>query len=490
MGFPTSGSRSNQFNGYVIGRRWREYRGFVDDTWQISPQLTLDLGLAYDVTTPPTEVADRQANFDAATGKFLIPGSNSGSTAGVKTDYGDIQPRIGFAWSPRGSKATVLRGGYGIFYDVSGNGGVQGLYLNPPYTSELGFTSNNIVPVRTLQTGFAPVAPPVPETYTGNLVLYQLDYQQGLVQQWNLNVQRELPSSVILTVAYAGTRGTHIQDKGFNTNTAPVGPGFNTAARRPFPQYNNFNAILSRGDVNYHSLQVKSEKRLSHGLYFLLSYTYSKSLNNGLTQNVGVNTGIKYYPLLVPPNSDKGLADTDIRHLLSVSYIYDLPFGRGRAYLSNLHGIGQAVLGDWQLNGITRFRTGYPLSMSTSVNQSGTALGNRPNRICDGGLDSGDQTVDRFFDTTCFVTPATGTLGNAARTTLTGPRQVNFDFSLFKTFRIREGSDIQFRTEFFNIFNHAQFDLPGTTVGAANFGKVQATINTSRQIQFALKFRF
>ncbi len=491
MGLPTTGGRSDQFDGWIIGRRWREYRGYLEDTWKARPNLTLNLGLAYDVTTPHTEVANRGSNFDFGTGKFLIPGVNTDDAAGVQTDTNNFQPRFGFAWSPRGSKSTTIRGGYGIFYDVSAVGGVQGLYQNPPFAFEYGFTSDNITPVRTLATGFPVVQRPALDTYSGNIILTQLDYVQGLVQQWNLNVQRELPGSMVLTLAYAGTRGTHLQDKGFNLNTATPGPGSNPRARRPYPQYNNFNSILSRGDVNYQSFQVKGEKRMSHGFYYLLSYTWSKSLTNGLSQNVGVGTGIKYFPLalsIAGKNADKAMADTDIRHSFTLSYLYDLPFGRGRAFLNNLQGVSQAILGNWQVNGITRLRTGFPLHPSMSVSQSGTAFGNRPDRICDGTLDN--PTPAKFFNTSCFVVPAAGVLGNSARSLLSGPGQVNFDFSVFKTFSIREGSDLQFRTEFFNIFNTAQFDFPGLAVGAANFGVLQATINSSRQVQFALKFRF
>ncbi len=495
MGLPASGTHDYFFNGYMIGRRWKEFRGFFEDAWRVSPNLTLNVGLAYAVATPQTEAGNRFTNFDFATGQFLVAGKNGVSASGnVNTAWMGLQPRLGFAWSPHGSRKTSIRGGYGIFGDVSDEGGIPGLYQNPPNAYGYAFTGDNtnIPSTRALSQGFAPVsaAPPF-ANYRGNLYLAQLDFVQGMVQQWNVNVQREIPGAIVLTVAYGGTRGSHLQTKGFNLNTATPGPGNNPASRRPYPQFTNINAILSRGTVRYDSLQVKAEKRLSHGLYSLLSYTYAKSITNGPAQTLGNGMGIKYFPLsqsIVPKNSDKGLADTDLRHNVTLSWIYNLPFGRDRAFLRNASKPAQTILGNWQLNGITRLRSGFPLMMFMSTNQSGTQFGNRPNRICDGALPN--PTPTKFFDTSCFVAPPVGVLGNSARTVLSGPGQVNFDFSIFKTIPIRESMDVQFRTEFFNILNTAQFDQPGVAAGSATFGQVQATINTARLIQFALKLRF
>ena len=291
-----------------------------------------------------------------------------------------FEPRLGVSWSPGESKKLAIRAGYGVFHDVSGNGGVQGLVYNPPFVSELGFTSDSITPVRTLQTGF-PVSPrPNPATYPGNLYLNELDQPQGTIQMWNLNVQQEFLRGTVWTVAYAGTRGRNIQSKGWNLNSAPPGPGFNTASRRPYPQYNTFNAILGRGEIDYKSLQFKAEKRFTQGSYLLVGYTWGKALTNGAGQNVGVGQGVRYYPYEPFPDADLGRSDTDIRHAFNLSYIAALPFGHGQRWMSSASGVKQALLGDWQLNGIIRARTGLPLAMSLASNQNGTALGNRPDQ--------------------------------------------------------------------------------------------------------------
>jgi len=493
LGLPASGVHSNQFQGWVVGRRWKEYRGFVEDDWKARSSLTLNMGLAYDVTTPMKEAHNRQANFDPATGQLLIPGVNSDANAGVATDWSDIQPRFGFAWSPRSSVKTVIRGGYGIFYDVSGVGGVQGLYQNPPFAADLSYTADDINIQHTLATGFPVLTTgPTLATYTGNLVIQQRDFKQGRVMQWNLNIERQLPGNIVFTVAYAGTRGVDLQDKGINTNTATPGPGVNPAARRPFPQFNNFNYITSRGMLRYDGLQLHAEKKTSHGVYFLANYTYSKAFTNGLSQNLGSAKGVLYYPLAVYPKEDKALSDTDLTHNFTFSSIYELPFGKGRALLSNSNNFVSAIVSGWETSLIERLRTGFPLFFSVASNQSGTAVGNRPIMTCNPAMStSGALTVSEFFNTACLAAPPVGVLSQTPRSIGFGPGLANTDFSVVRNIPLSwENTSLQFRAEFFNLFNTPQFDQPNTTFGNANFGKIISTVNNPRQIQFALKLVF
>jgi hypothetical protein len=489
LGYPTSGGRNDDLNGSVRGRRWKEYRTFVQDDWTVTKSLTLNIGLAYDVTTPVSEAHDRFSNLIYGTGQVLVAGQNSGSTIGVNTDWSGIEPRFGFAWNPFADKKTVFRGGYGIFHDVGAQGGTTGPYQNPPYANAYAFTADNITPVRTLSTGFPANNQPIAlSAYTGDWHAWDPNFKLGRVQQWNFNIQRELPGSAVITVAYAGTHGTRLMEKNFNFNTAPPGPYTNPRNLRPYPQYNNTLITDSHGWLRYDSLQVKAERRAARGLYLLAAYTYSKAYTNGLSQEITGDPGQIFYPLNPYPNADKGLASTDLRNNFTLSYLYQLPFGKGQKYFSTLNGFGQALIGGWQVNGITILHTGFPLGMTTATNQSGTGVGNRPNHVCDGKLS--DPTIAEWFNVNCFTAPAPGTLGNAARTTLYGPGQVNFDTSVFKPFKVTETSNLQFRAEFFNIANHAQFAVPATTFGAVTFGKITSTVNTARQIQFALKYIF
>jgi hypothetical protein len=478
LGLPASGGRNDQLNGSVKGRRWKEFRGFIDDSWRVNSSLTMTLGLAYMVTTPQVENHDRFSNFDFYTGETFV-----GGTVGVKTDWSNIQPRIGFAWSPRESTNTVIRGGYGIYHDVSAMGGSTGPYQNPPYANAYSFTSDNITPVRTLATGFPDNSQPVdPANYRGDWTTIDPDFKQGRVQQWSLNVERKLPFSTIASIAYAGSYADRLFDKSRNLNTATPGPGFNPAARRPYPQLQGVIAALSRGWMKYNSMQVRVERRSAGGFYLLGSYTYAKALTNGVS-GFGGDPGIVYFPVVTDDDIDVGSANTDLRHNFSLSALYQLPIGSGERFLGNLKGLPQAILGGWSINTIFVAQTGYPLGMTMSSSQSGTAFGNRPDRVCDGKLD--DPTVQRWFDTSCFVAPAPGVLGNAARTTLFGPGRWNADVALSKTF-----DRFQFRAEIFNVFNTAQFAAPGTAVGAPNFGVIQSTVKSPRQIQFALKYVF
>jgi hypothetical protein len=478
LGLPASGGRNDQLQGSVKGRRWKEFRGFVDDSWRVNSSLTMTLGLAYMVTTPQTEVHDRFSNFDFYTGDIFV-----GGTVGVKTDWSNIQPRIGFAWSPRQSTVSVLRGGYGIYHDVSAMGGSTGPYQNPPFANAYAFTSDNITPVRTLATGFPDNSEPVdPANYNGVWTTIDPNFKQGRVQQWSLNYERKLPWSTVASVAYAGSYADRLFDKSRNLNTATPGPGFNPASRRPYPQLQAVIAALSRGWMKYNSLQMRVERRSGRGSYVLGSYTYAKALTNGVS-GFGGDPGVVYFPVVTDDDADVGSANTDLRHNFSLSALYQLPIGNGERFLGGLTGLPQAILGRWSVNAILVAHSGYPLGMSMSSNQSGTAFGNRPDRVCDGKLD--DPTVERWFDTSCFVAPAPGTLGNAARTTLFGPGRWNADVAVSKKFH-----QFQFRAEIFNVFNNAQFAAPGTVVGSPTFGVIQSTVKSSRQIQFALKYVF
>ncbi len=472
LGLPASGGRNDQLEGSVKGRRWKEFRGFIDDSWRMSDALTLTMGLAYMVTTPQSEAHDRFANFDFYTGETFV-----GGTVGVKTDWSNIQPRLGFAWTPGGAANTVLRGGYGIYHDVSAMGGSTGPYQNPPYANAYAFVSDNITPVRTLATGFPANNQPVdPADYRGDWTTIDPNSKQGRIQQWSINVEQQLPFEAIGSIAYAGTYGDRLFDKTRNLNTATPGPGFNPAARRTYPQLQAVNAALSRGWMKYNSLQMRLERRTTRGLYLLGAYTWAKATTNGVS-GFGGDPGIVYYPVVTDDDVDAGSANTDLRHNFTLSTLYQLP------WFSETGGLTGAVLGDWSVNLIFVAHSGYPLGMSMANNQSGTAFGNRPDRVCDGALD--DPSVQRWFDTSCFVAPAVGVLGNAERTTLFGPGRWNADMALSKRF-----GGFQFRAEIFNVFNNAQFAAPNTVVGSPTFGQITSTVKGSRQVQLALKYIF
>jgi Carboxypeptidase regulatory-like domain len=519
LGLPSQGTKNEALEGPETGRRWTVYRPYIEDDWKVTPNLTVNLGLAWNAQTPMTEVGNRFTNFnyaaavqDGATGPnpavnpaafFLIAGQNASNSAGVKFDATEWEPRIGLAWSPFGSRKWAVRSGYAIYHEGGWNQGAQGLQNNLPTFGTFSFFNDNINPgtARTVSDGFDTlVENKDPASFVGTSVgLQPLNFKLGRVQQWNATVEHQLPGNILLTVAYAGERSAHLLASNFNINTAPPNTvGNNPAQLRPFPEYNSFDYFVDHGLARYDGLQFKAEtKNLEHGLYFLVAYTYAKAFDNGLSDTAATPGGVVYYPLDVPHNADKGPSEITPMNYFTASTVYSLPFGRGQRFGANFHGFTQGLLGDWQVNAIARINSGFPLFISV-VNNSGTALGgnrpgqNRPDRICGGGLPSGQQTVDEFFNTSCFVQPAPGVLGDSARAPLYGPDFVNFDFSAFKDFPIplRENMKLQFRSEFFNIFNHPQFAQPGSELEAPGFGQITSTVGNPRLIQFALKFIF
>ena len=357
MGLLGLSEHDQTFNGPVSGRRWKIFRPFVQDDWRITKDLTLNLGIAWDLTTPISEADGRLANYLPDTNELQI--ANQGgvsSSAGIKMNKTAFEPRIGLAWKVLGSEKTAVRAGYSIYHDSAWSMGAQGLWQNPPFFAEsdgfgpagcafatsycatvlgqtpLGISMSNGFPIFT--------APPTLSTFTGTLFTQPTDFHLGMVQQFNANVERQLPGNVVLTAGYAGSRGRHILVAGNNLNT--FGPGGCVAGGSytigcnadgsPFiPPYAASNAMLLFGDIGktqYDSLQIKAEtKTPKYGLYALFSYTYSKTYDNGLTDGLGSLTSAPYFPLPNWENLDWGLSQINLNNNFTGSVIYDLPFG-------------------------------------------------------------------------------------------------------------------------------------------------------------------
>jgi len=544
------------FEGATTGRRWKMFRPFVQDDWRISNNLTVNLGVAWALVTPITEAHNRQANFDFATQQFLVAGnipftgctncSRSDSSIGVQFDKTAIEPRIGFSWKPFGLQNTVVRAGYAIYHDSAWSQGAQGTWQNPPYYAEVdqfNYFPSNPCPFGNAQALLGPTqncglrygftqpnlqpftAPPNPDAFTGTIQSQNLNFKQGMVQQFNLDIERQLPGNVVLTAGYAGSRSTHILFDGLNLNIAspgacaggptPVagytfgcGPG---GAYLPAPYQSEFTTvanITSGGRAQYDSLQIKAEtKSARHGLYALIGYTWARTFDSGMPDGDGTFPGAIYWPLPGTRRSDWGLSQINLNDQFTASVLYELPFGRGKRFGGDWGAVPNAALGGWQVNVIERATSGFPLFVvdSNNGNFSGSEVNfqwngsslNRPNQVCN--PNTSHHTVQEWFNTSCFVSVTnlglTGELGNASRTPVSGPDFVNTDFSAFKNFKIREKYGLEFRAEIFNLFNHSQFYLGGGSTGmqdvsGANFGAVTGTVNNPRLVQFALRLDF
>jgi hypothetical protein len=517
------------FNGPVTGRRWKIYRPFVEDDWRVTPALILNLGVAYDMTTPISEADGRLANYVPATGKLLVANQNGVSaSAGVNMDWTAVEPRIGATWKVMGSDKTVLRAGYAFYHDSAWSQGAQGLWQNPPFLGEsdafasagcafatsycatmLGQSPSGI----NLSDGFQAIpSPPTVDTFTGSFYTQPTDFKLGRVQQFNANIERQLVGNLVLTAGYAGSRGTHVLVAGNDLNTASPNAcgtvpsytiGCNPDGSAYIPPYSTFDTISLFGDVgktNYDSLQIKGEtKTPKYGLYALLAYTYSHTYDNGLSDGLGSLLSAPYFPLPNWQHLDWGLSQIALDHSFTGSVIYDLPFGKGKAFGSDWNGATNFLLGNWQVTVIERISSGFPVPLIDSNNQSGSFFQNggngnnwnRPDRIASCDPYSADHGKNQWVNAACFVAPPVDQLGNASRVPVTGPGFVNTDFSVIKQFALpwRE-MGLNFRAEFFNLFNHPQFGSPVNDVSAIGFGSVNSTVNNPRLVQFALKLSF
>jgi hypothetical protein len=547
------------FLGATTGRRWKLFRPFVQDNWRVTSNLTLNLGFAWALATPETEEANRQANFDVASLKWFVPAGSPGISGctvcvptdgrvGIQFDKTALEPRIGFAWKPMGSEKTAIRGGYGIVHDSAWNQGGQGLWQNPPYYAEVdtgglcatptstgcGLSNGFLLPVSTASTipvagGAVFNAPVNPQVYTGTIQSENRNFKQGVIQQFNLNVEHQMPGNVVLTVGYGGSRSAHILIGQFNENlnnpsACPGGanftPGYTLGCGfGNFPYAGVFQSVdinNSIGAARYDSLQVKAEtKSARHGLYALIGYTYSRNFDTGLTDGLGTNPGALYYPLPGTAKLDWGLSQLNLNDSFTASVLYELPFGEGKKYGSSWSGATNAVLGHWQVNLIERATSGFPLFVVDSGNGAGVDFsynGNtfqRPNQVGDpnqAGNEGGNtgcptqiHTLQNWFNPCAFAKAPAGQLGTAPRAPVYGPRFVNTDFSVIKDFPLpfREAMKLQFRAEFFNLLNHAQFFLNGfSDTGQqdintpSSFGVVNNTVNNPRVVQFALRLNF
>ena len=496
LGIPAGGEHDNEFAGAVTGRRWKQWRPYFQDNWKVKSNFSLQLGLAWNYMTPTVEEHNRLSNFDFGTGQLLVAGVNANSAAGIQPYYLGFEPRFGITYSPFSPK-NAIRAGYAVLHDGGWNLGAPGLDLNPPFYSTYSFQADDVTPVTTLSQGFPVPQVPDVNNLSGNIYSEDPGFRPGMVQQFNVDVQRELGLGMVLTVGYVGSRASHLQTMEWNLNTAPPNSQVDPANLRPYPQFFNITGIIDRGLSRYDSLQAKLERSFNNGIYFLMSYSYAKGFDNGLNDDLGSMIGVDYYPLnparnvyALNPNgyTDKGLNVTDQTNNFSASLLYRLPFGKGQRFGANMGRAADMLAGNWQFNLISHISSGFPLGLSTGVNNSGTAIGNRPNELCKGKMSN--ATIAEFFNTSCYVDPAPGVLGSASRTPLFGPDFVDFDTSLFKAFNLHESQQLVFRAEIFNVLNHPQFANPGVTTDSAGFGQITQTVNNPRLIQLALKYIF
>jgi Carboxypeptidase regulatory-like domain len=457
---------------------------FVQDDFRISRNLTLNLGLRWDLLTSPVEKNNRQTNFSLEDG--LIHLASDDDRGPLTTNFhGGWAPRLGVAYSPDDGR-TAIRGAYGISYyrdNFGANGGT--LERNHPLFQQIDLqTPDQFTPFRTVSDGL-PGFTPVPLTPTiapppGFAVFFfPAGDKPNMAHMFNVGVQRQLPWNSVLDVAYVGTRGKNIFVSR-NINVPLPGPGSLDPRRPYFSLVPNIPVINQRsGDAEswYDALQVKVDKRFSDGLQALVSYTYSRSEDTAFILHPAFETRA--------PATGKAI---DIPHNFVVSWAYELPIGPGRRFLSEGNAIVQKLAEGWAVNGITSFQSGEPLNIRLASSQLNTGTDNFADVTCGEIGVPGD--VNQWFDTSCFATPPLFEFGNYEIGAVRGPTFFNTDFSVFKRTGLGANRSIEFRFEVFNVFNRAHFSNPNDRLGNAQFGRISSTRFPSREIQLGARFLF
>lgn len=488
LGLPDSlggflGDTSANFTG-----RW--YGGYLQDKWQVSKKLTLNFGLRYDFVAPVKWKNNKVSALDVDTGSFLIPVAfpplfpfpTSRETL-FDPRYNGFQPRFGFAY--RAQERTVVRGAFTKFDDH--NNTLVQISQSPRIAWPWGYgisvsAANRGVPsvfldnLPTAESFFDPLQPRVAVTANPrNKIPYSLQYNFGL--------QRQISSGLSGEVNYVGALSRHLFIQPVANTARFPGPG-PIQPRQPFPQYGGtFSNSTNIGNSSYNSLQARIEQRLFHGLSFLGSYTWSKSLD---IQSSGQAGGIvTIYDL----RREWGPSDFDFKHMFVFSGVYELPFGKGRAFLSSSNRVANAFLGGWTIGGINSIYSGPPFSIVAGGDFANVGGGTQRAQVVGNPRVGFQQSILQWFNTSAFRTPDQFTFGNAGRNNMRGPRTFALDFVTFKDFTIRENMKFQFRGEFFNLPNHPRFLTPNNNVQSGAFGRITSA-DEPRDIQFALKLLF
>ena len=487
----TSGTNRNVLEG-TFGMRFYNLNAFADDSWRVSQRLTLNLGVRYELLTPPYEVHDRWSNFNIDTARLEIAGRNGASRRLRNIDTNNFAPRVGVTYMLTNDRRTVLRAGFGSSFVEAGQGGGQ-LYKNLPFFySNVLATDQNAAPPRRLSQGLdAPARPDLNDQVqlsSGNPNAWDYGLKSTNTMQWSLGVQRELRQDLLVDVSYVGTRTLGLIAN-LNINQSIPGAGAQ-GPRRPFfavnPNVTNVTYRTNFGAAKYHSFQTRVEKRARGGLTVSLAYTWSHFLSNGGNINGGGNA---------PPQDlrcyrcEWGSMPEDRRHIAVINHVWELPFGKGKPFATT--GPAAWLLGGWSVNGIWSLASGehFTATLAAAVSNSAGGGGDRPNRIADGNLPASQRTIDRWFDLAAFATPAQFNFGNSGRGILVGPGNFNVDAGIHRQFRVRERWKLTFRWEMFNAFNRANFGTPNASIGNAQAGQISGTAPARIQ-QAALKLAF
>jgi hypothetical protein len=457
--------------------RAQSWSAFAHDDWRALPSLTVSAGIRYDYISPPVDRDDRANLYDVSTGQLGGVGSVGIPRGGYDPDRNNLAPRAGFAWTVDKAARTVLRGGYGIYYNQGALATSEGLYFNPPYFNLGIYFPDPRLPLLTLADPFPSSFPVfIPPSATA----YQRDLQTPWMEHWNVNLQRQFGTSRAIEIAYVGSRGHDLISARDLNQAAPSPKPVNL---RPNPLFADITLIESRASSKYDALQIKYQQRASQGLSLLLAYTLGKSTDDA--SGFFTSTGDPNFPQnSLDPGAERGRSSFDVRHRFSASFAYELPLGTN------------VWLREIEVQGVVTIQTGRPFTVALrpDIDNSNTGRSNlgfgdndRPNVTGDAARDS--PTAQQWFDTSAFSLPAFGSFGNAGRNILTGPGYRNVNLAVIKYVPVGSAVRLQLRAEAFNLLNRTNLDLPDAFFGSPTFGQVLSA-GSPRRIQFGVRAVF
>ncbi|MFN7947159.1 MAG: TonB-dependent receptor [Blastocatellia bacterium] len=499
-------------NLLVVNLRQRLHFAYVQDDFKLSPKLTLNLGLRYEFATPIYEDKDRLSNYDPVTNSIIQAKSGSlYDRALVDPDYNNFAPRLGFAYNLMDK--TVVRGGYGIGYVYFNRiGSANLLATNFPQITRANIPQSPTLPrCKGTETGlalegcFRATQDGYPSGLPNNVTLYiPRDTRTAYIQNWQVSVQRELGANMLLDVAYVGNHAVKLILLADLNQARPnnVGESLLVNARRPITGFRSISAVLPAAFSNYHALQLKFERRFSKGLYLLNSFTWSKAIDNVSQVLEDPNGNAGNPQSLYNIGADRGLSAYDEPFNNTTSFVWELPFGRGRMWATNLNGGLEELLGGWSLSGVNTMRSGQTINLRYAPSALGSVTANlpsflggvalRPNITGDVLAPGSERTIDNYFNKNNISIPSVNQpFGNAGRNIARSDSFYQFDLGLQKSFPlpINEATRVEFRAEFFNLFNKTNFGAANPDRSAGAFGTIRSTF-PARQIQFALKVVF
>jgi hypothetical protein len=468
LGYPVTG---NALTGVSAGA-FREFdvAGYVQDDWKITPHLTLNLGIRYDFNDPPND-----KNGHASL--YVLP-ADSNSPGSWKANYNDWGPRVGFSYAA--TRTTAVRGGYGIYYAPILYNNLQFMLLYSPNVVNQ-FYSLNIAAPQDIQTLFTPNPPSVPGQggYTINRTL-----KDSSAQEWNLNIEQTMGPNMLLTLEYIGNVMRHQSVRAdFNQPDAlSAGNSSGKLDVRPYPWAGPIDGQMNFLNANYNAMGVKFERSMSNDLQFLISYTWSKAMDD----TDGDNTDVQSF---YNPRLTYGRASFDRTNNLEMSSIYMLPFGPGKRFARSSNIFNREIAGGWQLTGIQQFVTGQPFSISANNNADTSPLHSVFADVICNPMSGFQRTRFHIYNSACFTQPGAGQYGTA-RSIGTQPGIFGTNLALMKNFALTEHQQLQFRAESFNVFNHPLFSGASSSVTSPTLGEATYQLNAPRSMQFALRYSF